>query len=230
LVTGGAFWPSEITKATHCWPTAQVPPQVGYCDGPHVNGASVVVVVVVVDVVTHPLALHASQQLVKLPAHPPALRQRSALRRTAQRGPRAVVRQHVTAPGRPHVVRRAQRMTTRRQRRDKSPWSTRARTTPRAQATYAWCDPALAQSHVVATSARAAAMAASSPGSSPQAARAAGDHDRITNIASPPMIVRIADHSFAVGRRPSASAAACSESASFGSRLIGGVAPTRRAS
>jgi hypothetical protein len=124
LVTGGAFWPSAITKATHCWPTAQVPPQVGYCDGPHVNGASVVVavddVVVVVDVVTQPPTPHASQQLVNVPTHPPARTHRSAVRRTAQRGPLGVVRQHVTAPGRPQVERRAQRMTVVRHRRDRS--------------------------------------------------------------------------------------------------------------
>jgi hypothetical protein len=117
FVTGGAGG-SVITKGTQRSPDGHVPPQVGYCAGPHVKGESVVVVVVsevdvvvVVDVVAHSAGPHASQQLVALPTQPPARRQRSALRWMLQREPCAVGRQQVTAPGRPHVARRTQRVT-----------------------------------------------------------------------------------------------------------------------
>jgi hypothetical protein len=68
-------------KGTQRWPGGQDPPQVGYCDGPQVEEKSVVVVV---DVVTHPLGPHASQQLAGPPTHPVSV-QRSALGRIVQR-------------------------------------------------------------------------------------------------------------------------------------------------
>jgi hypothetical protein len=94
----------------------------------------VVVVDVVVDVVvvgaTQPPASHASQQLGTAPTHalPPfGARQASALRLVAQRvTPRRFVRQQVTAPGRPHVERAAQRRTSRRQAFGRRPAATRA--------------------------------------------------------------------------------------------------------
>ena len=83
-------------------PLAQVPPH----DGPPAShGAGV----------TQPPCWHASQQLGKLPvqAEPPdGALQRSAERLIAQRVLlREFVRQHVTAPARPHVERAAQRST-----------------------------------------------------------------------------------------------------------------------
>jgi hypothetical protein len=138
----------------HRSPAGQDPLQVvsnGSSD-PQVNGEVVVVVVgltvvelvddevvdvvvVVVDVVvvvgdTQPPDPHASQQLGTEPTHalPPfGARQASAVRFVAHRvTPRRFVRQHVTAPGRPHVERAAQRRTSRRQAAGRSPAATRA--------------------------------------------------------------------------------------------------------
>jgi hypothetical protein len=83
----------------------------------------VVLVLVVLDVelvvVAQPLAPQASQQLSKTPVHAPP--PRGALQRSGARTiehlvlPFACVRQHVAAPGRPHVEREAQRTTVLRQ-------------------------------------------------------------------------------------------------------------------
>jgi hypothetical protein len=109
----GAAGGSAITKETHCWPAGHVPPQVGYCDALQAFGETVVVVVdvVVVVEVAHPPIPQASQQLAKTPTHPPRCVHRPALPRTLHRVPLDPTRQHVTAPGRPHVDRRAQRIT-----------------------------------------------------------------------------------------------------------------------
>lgn len=116
---------------SHCSPGSTTPL-------PHVTGGGSVVVVVDVEVdavvevtdvevevggATHPLLEQASQQLEKPPTHalvPPDPRQLPAARLIRQRVPRAVVRQHVTAPGRPHVERAAHRSTSRRHARGSS--------------------------------------------------------------------------------------------------------------
>jgi hypothetical protein len=106
-----------------------------------------VVVVPVVDVVvvvfgttgpTHPPVRHASQQCGSAPvqAVPPLGGLQPAARaRTRQRVlPLAFVRQHATAPGRPHVDASAQASTARAQARPSPPPLTRAATTLRTQA------------------------------------------------------------------------------------------------
>jgi hypothetical protein len=88
--------------------------------GPVSDVLVVVLVLVVLEVeVAHPLAPQASQQLSKTPVHAPP--PRGALQRSGARTiehlvlPFACVRQHVAAPGRPHVEREAQRTTVPRQ-------------------------------------------------------------------------------------------------------------------
>ena len=70
----------------------------------------VVVVTLVVVVVAQPVGAQASQQLGTLPAQPPASRHCAMLPRTLHLEPFAVVRQQVTAPGRPQVDRLSQRL------------------------------------------------------------------------------------------------------------------------
>jgi hypothetical protein len=135
-----------------------------------VNGERVVVVVVdvvevveVVDVVTQPPGPHASQQLLRVPTQPRTWRHRSALGWTLQREPPGVTRQQVTAPGRPQVARRTQRMTEARHAFGSSSSSIRPCTTACAQSRYALRLAAVAQGQVVSMAARAVATPAASP-------------------------------------------------------------------
>jgi hypothetical protein len=97
----------------------------------------VVVVAVVVVVATQPPVPHASQQLANCPTHarPPAgALHREASRFTLQDVFAFRVRQHVTAPGRPHTERAAHRTTADLHSGRSNP-GTRAAATPAAQAT-----------------------------------------------------------------------------------------------
>ena len=99
---------AHVSPASHAPPQENGPP-------PHDAGRLVVVVEVVVGV--QPLGPQASQQLVNALTHawpPLGAVQADTSRRTSQRvRPEARVRQHATAPGRPHVDARTHRRTLR---------------------------------------------------------------------------------------------------------------------
>ena len=121
---------------------------------------------------------HASQQLGTVPTHtlPPfGGRQRPGPLFTVQRSrPAAFVRQHATAPARPHVDFAAQRLTVPLHSSRSCSVATRTAITPDAQRTYAPWLAKLAQAQVASMSVRAAITAAVSPGWSPHAASATG--------------------------------------------------------
>jgi hypothetical protein len=73
--------------------------------------------------------------------------------------PLRVVRQQVTAPGRPHVERDAQRATSARQSAGRRPSATAPAMTAAAQCTKTWRDGAVSQAHCSSTSARTSAAA-----------------------------------------------------------------------
>jgi hypothetical protein len=116
------------------------------------------VVLVVVD------APHASQQLVDASTVPPRAPQRPASRAMAQRGTPSARDSRSTAPGLPHVDLAAHRRTMpRHSGRSAFESDPRPRDAGRARDVSPCCA-APRKSHVVATSARAATTAASSPG------------------------------------------------------------------
>jgi hypothetical protein len=164
-------WPKTVTVDWHFWPAPQLPPQVGNCNV--LQGPGTVVVVVAA---AHPVAPQASQQLAADPAQacPPAGAVHDAALRLIVHfvRPFASVRQHVAAPGRPHVERAAQRFTGDAHSARSCPVDVRIVATAAAQRTWSPWRGAPLQSQSVATCARAAATAAASPGSSPHRASA----------------------------------------------------------
>jgi hypothetical protein len=140
------------------------------------HAKSVVVVDEVVDVVVvevgHPPAEHASQQLAQSPIVPPRALQSAASFMTVHLVASRAGTQQVTDPDRPHVDLLAQRFTVPLQLRGKEPSATRCFAMPAAHATYALRVGAAPQSQVASISARAAVMAAASPGSLPHRASA----------------------------------------------------------
>jgi hypothetical protein len=92
-------------------------------------------------------ALHAEPAGHEPPhvGNAPPPEQCAASRRTRQRCTPCLKVQHVTAPGRPHVERDAQRFTSRTHSGDRSPFTSRSSDTARAHATYLRCVVAPAQ-------------------------------------------------------------------------------------
>jgi hypothetical protein len=130
------------------------------------TGGSVVDVVEVVVGTTQPPASHASQQLGSVPTHaapPDGARHFVASPFTLQRvSPWELVRQQVTAPGRPHAERDAHRTTAARHSRGSVPASTAAAATPATHRLYAPWLVAAAQGHSVSAASRVVATATGS--------------------------------------------------------------------
>jgi hypothetical protein len=160
-----------------------------------VDVETVVDVVVVVDGATQPLAVHASQQLAKTPTHadPPGGGWHcAAVRRTWHFVvPFALVRQQVTAPGRPHVDFDTHRSTLLAHIAGSMPPSTRWRTMGRAQLRNVGRSAAAAQGQPASTAARAAATAAGSSQAAcaTRVARSAivASNERRSAIGGPPL-------------------------------------------
>jgi hypothetical protein len=168
---------SKSETGTHVRPVGQAPP---HENGPPPHGG--IVVVVVVGGGVQPAGPHASQQLACAPTQRGAL-QRDGSRLMAQRTrPESATRQHVTAPGRPHVDCDAHRLTvfTHSAGNVLSPMCVRI--TSNAQRVWSLWLAAVSHGQLASMSARVVATAAASPGLSPQSASAGTA--RATNVAT----------------------------------------------